>query len=93
MMVEFAPPLVACVVSRANYSQIALRRTKQCVIAIPTRELAGQIVDVGNCSGDDIEKFQAFHLTPLPASRVASRRRMLRQSRMRSHRHAPCKQI
>ena len=29
MMVEFTPPLIACVVSRANYSQAALRKTKQ----------------------------------------------------------------
>ena len=71
MMVEFTPPLVACVVSRADFSQIALRKTKQCVIAIPTSELAPQIVDVGNCSGSDVDKFAAFKLTPLPAARIA----------------------
>lgn len=70
MMVDFTPPLVACVVSCANFSQTALRKTKQCVIAIPTRELAPQVVDVGNCSGRDIDKFAAFKLTPLPAARV-----------------------
>jgi len=71
MMVEFTPPLVACVVSRANYSQAALRKTRQCVLAIPTRELATQVVAVGNCSGAEIDKFQAFHLTPLPAACVS----------------------
>ena len=35
MMVEFEPPLIACVVSNANYSYAALRATKECVIAIP----------------------------------------------------------
>jgi flavin reductase (DIM6/NTAB) family NADH-FMN oxidoreductase RutF len=39
-MVECEPPLVACVVSGADYSCTALRVTKQCVIAIPTRKLA-----------------------------------------------------
>ena len=32
MMVEFEPPLVACVVSDANYSFAALRATKECVM-------------------------------------------------------------
>src|ERR1019366_3052513 len=35
MMVEFEPPLVACVVSSADYSFAALRATKECVIAVP----------------------------------------------------------
>src|SRR5664280_1355479 len=38
MMVEFEPPLVACVVSNADYSFAALRATKECVIAIPALE-------------------------------------------------------
>jgi flavin reductase (DIM6/NTAB) family NADH-FMN oxidoreductase RutF len=36
MMVEFTPPLVACIVSNADYSFTALRSTKECVIAIPS---------------------------------------------------------
>jgi flavin reductase (DIM6/NTAB) family NADH-FMN oxidoreductase RutF len=70
MMVEFEPPLVACVVSGANYSFAALQATKECVIAIPARKLAAQVVKIGNSSGRDIEKFQAFGLTPLPGTRV-----------------------
>ena len=71
MMVEFEPPLVACVVSNANYSYAALRATKECVIAIPALELAPKVVEVGNCSGRDVEKFERFGLTPAPAERVA----------------------
>ncbi len=51
MMVEFEPPLVACVVSNADYSFTALRATKECVIAIPAVELAPKVVGIGNCSG------------------------------------------
>ena len=51
MMVEFEPPLVACVVSNANHSFTALRATKECVIAIPEVELAPKVVGIGNCSG------------------------------------------
>ncbi len=70
MMVEFEPPLVACVVSEADYSFAALRETRQCVIAIPALSLAAKVVKVGNCSGRDIDKFAAFGLTPVPAERV-----------------------
>ena len=71
MMVEFEPPLVACVVSNANYSFAALRATKECVIAIPALELAPKVVGIGNCSGRDVDKFKRFGLTPAPAERVA----------------------
>jgi flavin reductase (DIM6/NTAB) family NADH-FMN oxidoreductase RutF len=37
MMVEFEPPMVACVVSSADYSFAALRTTRECVIAVPAR--------------------------------------------------------
>jgi len=70
MMVEFEPPLVACVVSNAGHSFAALRATRECVIAIPALGLAPQVVQVGNSSGRDINKFQAFGLTPVPAVRV-----------------------
>jgi flavin reductase (DIM6/NTAB) family NADH-FMN oxidoreductase RutF len=73
MMVEFEPPLVACVVSNANYSFTALRATKECVIAIPALELAPKVVEIGNCSGcdRDVDKFERFGLTPAPAECVA----------------------
>ena len=70
MMIEFEPPLVACVVSSANYSFAGLRATKQCVIAVPARNLASKVVKVGNCSGRDVEKFKKFGLTPVPAEGV-----------------------
>lgn len=71
-MVEFEPPLIACVVSNANHSFAALHATKECVIAIPALELAQQVTQIGNCSGRDIDKFEAFGLTPALAQRVAS---------------------
>lgn len=70
MMMEFEPPLVACLLSSANYSFEALRDTGECVLALPDASLAKQVVDIGNCSGRDADKFAAFGLTPLPAARV-----------------------
>ena len=72
MMVEFEPPLIACVVSNRDYSFAALRATKECVIAIPAVELAPKVVEVGNCSGRNVEKFEKIGLTPAPAQHVAA---------------------
>lgn len=71
-MVDFEPPRVACVVSEANFSFAALRATRQCVIAIPSVELLRKVVQVGNCSGREVRKFEKFALTPLEAQRVAA---------------------
>jgi len=72
MMVEFEPPLIACVCSGADYSFEALRTTGECVIALPARRLADKVVKVGNSSGRDLDKFAAFGLTPLPAEDVSA---------------------
>lgn len=69
-MIEFEPPLVGCVVSERNHSFRALKATGECVLNIPTVEIAAQTVKCGNVSGRKVDKFQAFGLTPFPASVV-----------------------
>ncbi|MGP1676179.1 MAG: flavin reductase family protein [Burkholderiales bacterium] len=69
-MMEFEPPLVGCVISDRNHSFSMLKATKECVINIPTAELAAQVVGCGNTSGRKLDKFKAFGLTPAAASRV-----------------------
>jgi len=63
-------PEIACVVSPGDYSFSALRKTKECVIAIPTVDLARKVVDIGNCSGQEVDKFEKFGLTPQPGKVV-----------------------
>lgn len=72
MMVEFEPPRVACVVSRGDYSFAALRSSGECVIAVPDVSLAQPVVEMGNCSGRDIDKFALTGLTPLAAQDVGA---------------------
>jgi flavin reductase (DIM6/NTAB) family NADH-FMN oxidoreductase RutF len=72
MMVQHAPPLIGCVIGPWDHSYAALRATGECVIAIPTVDLAAKVVDIGNCSGSRIDKFKKFHLTPAPAKHVAA---------------------
>jgi flavin reductase (DIM6/NTAB) family NADH-FMN oxidoreductase RutF len=71
-MLEFEPPLVGCVVSDRDHSYGLLRMTRDCVLNIPTAELAAQVVGCGNTSGERVDKFQRFGLTPRPASKVGA---------------------
>lgn len=70
MMVEFTPPLIACVLGPRDYSYKALKASGECVIAVPTVDMAATVVDIGNCSGADVDKFKKFALTALPAAKV-----------------------
>ena len=69
-MMEFEPPLVGCVVSGRNFSFAALTATRQCVLNIPTADLAAKVVGCGNSSGRRKNKFAAMGLTPTPATMV-----------------------
>lgn len=68
MMVDFEPPLLACVISENNYTFELLRKTRQCVLNIPTVELVKKVIAVGNIHGKDVDKFEKFNLEKSPAS-------------------------
>jgi flavin reductase (DIM6/NTAB) family NADH-FMN oxidoreductase RutF len=70
MVVQHAPPLIGCVIGPWDHSYKALRVTGECVIAIPTVDLARKVVDIGNCSGSEVDKFKKFRLTAAPARDV-----------------------
>jgi len=71
-MMEFTPALVGCIISEANYSYTLISQSQQCVINVPTLELARQVALVGNCSGRDVDKFDKFKLTAVDAEEVAA---------------------
>ena len=67
-MIEFEPPLVGCVISNRDYTFNILKETGECVINIPTVELAEKVVGCGNSSGREVDKFRKFGFTPVAAS-------------------------
>lgn len=69
-MMDFEPPIVGCIISNRDYTFDTLKKTKECVINIPTVDLAKKVVGCGNTSGRKINKFKTFHLTAMPASKV-----------------------
>lgn len=64
MVLDFTPAF-AITTGEWNYSFAALRKTRECVIAIPAVDLLDQVVGIGTCSGADTDKFARFGLTPV----------------------------
>lgn len=70
MMMSFEPALIGCYIWPENHSFEMIRRSKACVINIPTAELVHEVIGVGNSSGRDVDKFAKFGLTPVPGKKV-----------------------
>jgi flavin reductase (DIM6/NTAB) family NADH-FMN oxidoreductase RutF len=64
MVVDFTP-LFAITTGEWNYSFLALRKNKECVIAVPAVDMLDEVVGIGTCSGADTDKFAKFKLTPV----------------------------
>jgi len=69
MVVDFTPQF-ALLTGPWNFSYHALVENRECVIAVPTVDMAKKVVGIGACSGADTDKFKTFKLTPLKAKSV-----------------------
>ena len=69
-MMDFEPPIVGCVVSNRDFTFDILKSTRECVINVPTADLAKGVVGCGNVSGRKIDKFKAFGFTAVKAECV-----------------------
>jgi len=69
-VMEFSPSRIGCFITRANYSFELIRKSRECVINIPTSDLVNEVVGIGNCSGSEVDKFQKFKLTPEAADKI-----------------------
>jgi flavin reductase (DIM6/NTAB) family NADH-FMN oxidoreductase RutF len=71
-VLEFSPSLVGCVIADDNFSFEMIRKSRECVINVPTVDLIDKVVGIGNCSGKEVDKFSQFHLTPVAGAKVAA---------------------
>lgn len=69
-MIDFDPPLVGCVISDRSHTFGLIKASKECVINVPTLELAKKAVACGSVSGADTDKFSKFGLTPVKGAAV-----------------------
>lgn len=71
-MLGFEPALVGCYIWDENHSFSLIRRSKECVINVPTYDLVDTVIGIGNCHGAGIDKFEKFGLTAASATKVAA---------------------
>lgn len=71
-VMEFTPSLVGCIIAPSNHSFELIRSSRECVINIPTVEMIDTVVDIGNCSGAEVDKFSRFGLSTSAASKVGA---------------------
>lgn len=71
MVMDFTP-VFALTTGPWNHSYAALKKSRECVIAIPTVDLIDTVVGIGTCSGGDTDKFEKFGLTLMKGKHVAA---------------------
>ena len=71
-VLEFSPSLIGLMISGGNHSHDMIRRSKECVVNLPTTALTDTVVGIGNSSGAEVDKFERFGLTADAASHVAA---------------------
>lgn len=69
MVMDFTP-IFGITTGPWNFSFSALRKTRECVISIPTVDMIDKVVGIGTCSGADTDKFEKFMLNPVKAKTV-----------------------
>jgi flavin reductase (DIM6/NTAB) family NADH-FMN oxidoreductase RutF len=72
MMMQHEPPSIGCIIGPWDHSSRALRDSGECVLSVPRAEMARTVVDIGNCSGTEVDKFAAFELCTKLARSVAA---------------------
>ncbi|TWV96192.1 flavin reductase family protein [Chitinophaga pinensis] len=69
-VMEFSPSMIGCMITAANYSFELIKKSKECVINIPTYDMIDTIIGIGNSTGAEIDKFSEFGLTAVAAEKV-----------------------
>lgn len=69
-ILEFSPSLVGCMISAGNLSFERIRQSGECVINLPDAHMADVVARIGNCSGDETDKFAEFGLTAEKSEQV-----------------------
>lgn len=62
--------MVGCFIWDQDHSFEMIRKSRECVINVPTADMADTIVGIGNTTGAEIDKFAEFGLTAQPAEQV-----------------------
>ncbi|MDB5414949.1 MAG: flavin reductase [Rubritepida sp.] len=72
MVMGFTPSLIGCYIWDNNHSFEMVRKSRECVINVPTFDLLDTAIGIGNCSGAEVDKFDKFGLTAGEAEMVGA---------------------
>ena len=72
MMLGEEPALVGCFVWDQNDSRELIRRSRECVINLPTYDMRKTVIGIGNSHGSEVDKFKEFGLTAAKATKVGA---------------------
>ena len=52
MVMEFSPSLIGCYIWDQNHSCEMVRKSRECVINVPTYDLIRKVIAIGNSTGE-----------------------------------------
>jgi len=62
--------MIGCYIWDANHSHELIKKSKECCINLPEIHLLDKTVGVGNCSGEEVDKFTEFGFTAESGNKV-----------------------
>jgi flavin reductase (DIM6/NTAB) family NADH-FMN oxidoreductase RutF len=65
-----SPVILGIAIRKQRYSHSLISSTREYVVNCPTTSMVAVVDQVGSVSGQDVDKFSAFNLTPAPADCV-----------------------
>ena len=64
------PVILGIALMPVRYSYKLIKESGEFVVNLPTSKMIDQVIQCGSASGRDVNKFEEFGLTPLPAHKV-----------------------
>ena len=72
MVMMEEPSLIGCFIWDQNHSHELVRRSKECVINVPTADMVKAVIGIGTSHGPEVDKFAQFGLTAVRAEKVGA---------------------
>ena len=69
-VVNSEPPMIGISVRPSRYSHACIKRSKEFVVNLPSREMVREVDACGVLSGKETDKFNTMKWTPVPADKV-----------------------
>ena len=72
MVMETEPSLWGCYIWTEDHTRSMVLKSRECVVNVPTVDMINTVVDIGNTTGEEIDKFETYGLTTRKAKKVGA---------------------